>query len=382
MSLLRNLPQSLLTLALTLVPVSGFSLLVGCADSSAVQTDREIGAVASQVAGEDSPMTTRQLLARIESSRTDVAYHGTRRLRMNYRVLGDQRDLEYVERVASDGQGRFGMDIGEIASPAMTVEDEQFFRILQGNRQGFFYRYRDFGIRDLELFQQGYELRHTGQAEICGRDCVVLEVRHRERPKRWYVVAIDPRTGVVMRSEEHVGGSGEIVTSIEFESFEEGLPQDADDFPWYASSFDRKELMMGLKGRSQVGFRILSPTLLPEDYRFERADSLLDEDGRTWVRLVYGDGVENVFFLHSPLSAPRRAPDDQRETVILPTAVGGADETTPAPTGSDRVTVAEVGPWTVVEGTVRGQSIVAMGKVGEDELLQMVQSALETRPGN
>ena len=45
----------------------------------------------------------------------------------------------------------------------------------------------------------------------------------------------------------------------------------------------------------------------------------------------------------------------------------------------DRMLVANVGPWAVVEGNVRGQSIVALGKVVEDELLQMVQSALESR---
>lgn len=363
--------------ALRLVAGAGIVLVAACSDAGA---PGGVGPLASPAASPvavqgGAALSSTQLLARIQSSITDVAYHGTRRVRMRYRILGVLQDLEYVERVVSDGRGGFGMELGEIASPAMTPDEEEFFRILQDNRQGFFYRYRDFRIRDLELFQQSYTLRQTGLPEVCGRACVELEIRHRERGGRWYRVAVDPLTGVVMRAEEHVGPGGEVVASIGFETFEEGpQPDGLDAVPLFASSIEREELDLSISVRPQVGFDVLRPTLVPDGYRLESADTMRGEDGRKWVRLVYGDGVEQVFFLHSPVPVRHMLDSgDATPAAHEPTPQGSA----PAD-GDDRVTVAAVGPWSVIEGSVRGQSIIALGKVVEAELLQMVQSALES----
>jgi hypothetical protein len=38
-----------------------------------------------------------------------------------------------------------------------------------------------------------------------------------------------------------------------------------------------------------------------------------------------------------------------------------------------------LGPWTMIEGKIRGTKTIAVGKVDEAELLLMLQSALETR---
>lgn len=377
-------------LAKLLVPASAAALLACAACSGGVDAgglDPQAGVVATQVTGQGDPLTTQQLLARIESSITEIAFHGERRVRMDYRVLGGERELEYVERVVSDGEGGFGMVVGEILSPAMTPDEEEFFRILQESRQGFFYRYRDFRIRDLALFQQGYTLRQTGLATICERPCVVLEVRHRERRGRWYRVAVDPRTGVVMRAEEHAGAANRIVASVEFEAFEEGSP--AEEIALYQTRIERDRVDLTIDTVDQVGFQVLRPTLLPEGYRFEGADSMQDPDGRTWVRQVFADGVEHLFFLQSPVVDGFRPLE--RGAALEGFGTSAAPGRTTGQTGpngelgtaedlkDDRVTVAAVGPWTVVEGTVRGRSVVAIGKVVESELLQLVQSALETR---
>jgi len=360
----------------------------GCSRGS---SGPDLGLAASKVAQDEPAISTGQLLARIANAATQVPYHGTRRVRMNYRVVGVLQDLEYTERVVADGEGLFGIEMGEVVSPRMAPDEEELFRILQSNRQGFFYRYRDFSIRDLDLFNQGYRTRLLGWPEVCGRDCIELEVRHRDGRNRWYTVAIDPRTGLVMRSDEHAGPGGDIVASVEFETFALGLPPAAgpDEVPFFTSSFQRDPVDLGLDNRPQVGFRILRPTLLPDGYRLQTADSMLGDGDRTWVRLVYGDGVEQVFFLHSPV-----LPAEQSSGVPIPISAAttgsasdngmtsGTDLRDPRDPHDDRVTVASVGPWTVIDGVVRGQSVVAMGKVDEPELLQMVQSALESRSGN
>jgi len=122
----------------------------------------------------------------------------------------------------------------------------------------------------------------------------------------------------------------------------------------------------------QVGFPPLEPTLVPEGYRLDRMDFVTVplEDGsgeRNWLRFVYEDGVEQLYFLHSP--EPEPAGD-----ATTPRSAPGAPEF-----HADFVKVAEIGPWRVVDGIVRGQGVVAMGKVPEPQLLQMVQSALAQR---
>lgn len=311
--------------------------------------------------GASAPDATElQLLQRIREAPMTVAYNGTRRVKMSYRVVGVPHDLEYVERVFSDGEGGFGIEVLDLVSPSLPADEEAFFKILQGNRQGFFYRSRDFRIRDLDLFRESYTLEQTGFATVCGRECVELEVRRRERSDRWYTVAVDPRTGLVLRSEEHVGG--QVITSIAFEELQPGLPAEA---PLYEPPFELSPLDAEQPGRPQVGFEILRPTLIPDGYRVETIDGLEDQ-GRLWVRWVYGDGVEQVFFLHSP--EPAAGASDGS-----PGALGARSD----PVG-DRVTIAAVGPWTVVDGVVRGQGVVALGKVSEESLLQLVQSALES----
>jgi hypothetical protein len=332
------------------------ALLGACGESTSAPGTPAVPALN----GAPAPDAAEQLLQRIHEAPSTVAYHGTRRVKMSYHVVGVPCDLEYVERVFADGQGRFGIEVLDVVSPSLSADDEDFFKLLQGNRQGFFYRSRDFRIRDLDLFREGYTLEQVGYATACGRECVELEVRRRERSDRWYTVAVDPRTGLVLRSEEHVGG--QVITSIAFEELQLGLPPDAAFYkpPFELSPFDAQR-----PGRPQVGFEILRPSLLPDGYRVETIDKLEDQ-GRTWVRWIYGDGVEQVFFLHSPEPAAEAAEGSP-----------GALEARADPLG-DRVTVAAVGPWTVVDGAVRGQAVVAMGKVSEASLLQLVQSALES----
>jgi hypothetical protein len=335
--------------------------LAACAPGSTSSGPGDAPASTPASAGD---VPTEQLLPRISRAPEHVAYHGTRRVKMRYRVVGIQQDLEYVERVFADGEGRFGIDVVDVVSPAMTPDRKEFFELLQDNRQGFFYRYRDFRIHDLNLFREGYEVRVTGRTTVCERECVELVVHRRERPNRSYRIAVDPRTGLVLRSEEFAGER--LVSSVCFEEFAEGLP--AAETGYYSGLFERSGVDPSRPGRPQVGFPILRPTLVPEGYRLETADSLEDR-GRTWVRLVYGDGVEQVFFLHSPEPRPSRPSEVERDPLA----------TVSAERRADRVTVAHVGPWTVLDGSVNGQGIVAMGKVSEEELLQMVQSAVETR---
>ena len=323
--------------------------------------DQDLGAAGSARAPLDE---------RLAQAPEDVAYQGLRRVRQTFEVDGAPREVEYVERVTADGRGGFAVAIEDVVVPALSPQDEEVFVALQENRQGFLYESRDFRIRSLELFRQTYAIRQLGEAvEVAGRDCVLIEVRRRDGARRVYELAVDVDTGLVLRSQER-SLDGRLLSSSEFVTLALGAP--AQDAPLFERPFARRPIDPDVPTVEQVGFPPLEPTLVPEGYRLARVDfvpvPLEDGSGeRNWLRFVYEDGVEQLFFLHSPEPEPAQGP-------TTPQAASGAPEFT-----DDHVKVAEIGPWRVVDGVVRGEGVVALGKVPEPQLLQMVQSALARR---
>jgi hypothetical protein len=299
-------------------------------------------------------------LERIPSAPTSVAYSGTRRAHFEYAVNGVSKTLEYTERVFSDGHGKFTIVPGDVAQPAMDARALEVFRLLQENREAFFFRHRDFCIRDLALFEHNYIVSDLGtQITVCGRPCAWVEVKSRVDGRETYRAAIDPKNGLVMRSEEY-SSAGQLLARVEFTDFT--LAPDLSGISFH-EDIPFEALDLGRDTTPQIGFRVDAPTLIPAAYQLEKADKV-EAGGRSWARITYGDGLQEIFVLDSVDA--QRSEDPLKAS--QPAVRAGHTRTS--------VHVLHIGPWFVAEGEFGPRHLIVMGKAGEPVLLDMLQSAL------
>ncbi len=268
------------------------ALLAGCGAHADV-TAPSSNATAGQ--------TNRSFLERIPDAPMTVAYAGSRHVAIHYAQGGVPSLLEYDEDVSSDGRGNFVVVPGQVTSPPMTTEQREFFAILQERRDGFFYRYRDFRIRDWRTFLQNWRVVDTGHQEsVAGRSSALLEIRRVHGASDWYRAWVDLETGLVMRADEF-DATDQLVSRTEFRTFT--LAPDLSGVALHGDRNPGKPFDPTSDTTQSLGFRVLVPTILPEGYRLERSESLSvggsGAELSTWARLAFGDGVEQLFFLQT-----------------------------------------------------------------------------------
>lgn len=345
-SRIRRLARALAVLALAT------PLLGGCdvASSSSAEAGTS---VENATAGTRDPT----FLDRIANAPMTVSYGGKRQVRIYHAINGAPANLEYDEHVWSDGQGRFSIVPGKIVQPPMTAEQLDLFRLLQQARDGFFYRYRDFRIRDLEVFLQNWRVRDLGIQEIvAGVATTVLEFRRIDGSPTWYRAWIDPRTALVMRAEER-GAGNQLASSVEFVDFE--LSPDTTGLRLESDRFARFPLDLRLETISSIGFRVRSPSVLPAGYRLDRAESMNDGTN-TWAILTYTDGVDSMFFLQTS--------DPQAQAGVSPP---GEYDVGPKVARGFRV-----GPWTVLQVRSGGERVLVLGKADSSSIERMLKSSI------
>jgi hypothetical protein len=274
-----------------------------------------------------------------------VAHRGVRRIESHYAIDGAVHDIAYTEEIVTDGLGGFLIEplsaIGEVPPSFM-------HRLRM--RIGFAFQYRDFRVRDLELFEDNYQFVRGGRPVIvAGRSASEFVVKSRVNEGRFYTVAMDLATGLVLRCVEE-SAEGQVLASMEYLTFE-----DAPDLAGVAM-YQRSNAEVDLDPQgdlyAELGFEPLIPTDVPEGYRLSRLSRVLDPTGRRWAKLTFTDGVESLFFLNAGGSSMPDGPTD------------------------DVVQVYEVGPISIAQGEVREQDLMGVGKVPTHALLSMLTSAL------
>jgi hypothetical protein len=307
------------------------------------------------------------LIERIQDAALRVKHGGTRHLWFEYQSEGadhalERHTLEYMEHVTADGQGRFALDPGAIVQPAMNAQQREVFELLQKQREGFFFRYRDFGVRQRNLFQANYSVEVLGTPiAVAGRTCTQIDVRRVGKAHSKYRAAIDDATGLVMRWTETTL-EGRIIASSEFVEFT--LDPVLDGVDWFESTLQVQSLQSGptLSGEelAALGFQPHTPQILPAGYQLLRSERVVETDGKSWLRRVYGDGLENLFVLE-------RGSD--------PGQAGALHASTSGPSDQIVVRVCQAGAWTLAEVFGRSGQLFVVGKVGEDEVVDCLQSA-------
>ena len=289
-----------------------------------------------------------------------VAHAGLRRL--EFHPVGGP-GLAYRERVITDGQGRFS--IVPVDGLQSSTLDWDSFELLQRSSEGFLFRYRDFAVRDARRFQQNYEWRRLGQTiAVAGRDCERFHVERREGPAKSFELAVDVQTGLVLASVEYGEGGAE-VARMTYEQF--GPTPPPGSVVWHQPANEEQPLAQAHGLSEQLGETVLEPRLLPEGYGLAEAATVGDGAGRRWLKLTYEDGVEPLFFF-------------QELERVESLAVLGTEWDEPAPIdphpAESRVVVHHVGAATAIQGSVNGFRVITIGKVGEAELLDLIESAL------
>lgn len=281
----------------------------------------------------------------------DGVRHEGERLVQVFRRDGESVErVAYRERIATDGEGHYA--IGFLEGVAGLEHDTGSFGLQHFQRQGLNYRYRDFAIRDRALFRRNYTLaRHDEPLEVAGRTCTGYDVRH--AGGRAYELAVDDETGLVLRYRE-LDAAGNVVETMEYERF--SSEPDPDTVYHRSLVEERRLAWTGEIQRELERDGALRPRLAPRGYELREASTLADQDGGRWLKLEYTDGVECAFFL-----------------CALPDA---AQAQASSRTGADEAVVFRMGTATVVQANLRGRELVAIGKVDERALLDLLESAL------
>lgn len=297
----------------------------------------------------------------------DVKFGGVRRVEYHFESAGVARTMIYEERVTTAGDGRFAIDPLRLEVPVLSGPEREIFDAIQKEREGFFFRYRDFGVRGRELFRANYAVSTRDETPIiAGRRCTELEVRRIEHAQSWYIVDLDPTTALVMRYSEF-GLGGELLARCEFTEFT--LNPEIDGIEFFDGRYPGTSIDPLHEADANLGFAASKPRFLPSGYQHQRSE-LVHAGGRAWVRRVYGDGVESLFFVHGgPKPATATGAVGTPRIGATPISAEGVPDVI-------TIRVCQVGPWTLAEAERGDENLFVIGKLSEADVIRVLRSGL------
>lgn len=299
------------------------------------------------------------LLHQVQNAPSLTVHRGVRKVDSFYNLSGKDDTVSYLEEVITDGRGQFTINPLQVMSGASV--DDQTFQFLLKSREGFNWRYRDFLVRDLTTFLDNYKLRSWGRSvTVAGRDCYQLDVTRKDGSSRWEV-AMDVATGIVLSYYEY-DGQDRLYSSMVYESVD--FDPDLTGVTFHQASSVELDLKSAHDPAAVLGFDPLIPKLLPDSaFRFVSATALDDGNGGVWAKLEYTDGVQTILYLDCGLALP---------IVSVPGGVFG-----PAQQMEEKLQLFRAGPVTVLQGSMFGHEIIAVGKVPQLDLQLLVESAIQ-----
>jgi hypothetical protein len=338
------------------------SLLGACFGGKSESYAEEVG---GHIPLSPPPLPLIQLAA---AAPTATPYEGTRRYEAYWEIDGFSHMLIYREEIKADGTGQFSIDPLEVLQPNMSPSEEQVFMLLQDLRQGFMFKHRDFAIRDVKRFLNTWQVIDLGTTtQVLGRTCAQWEVRRIKGADRVYALDVDVQNGIILRSEER-DLSGAVLSMLEYDSL--NLTPDFTLETFHEELGTQVQFGNGSPLPTQLKFVPAKPKLLPDGYRLQDSVAIFGT-GDPWVRYTYGDGAEEIFWLHSG-----------EAEVLYPGPLGTPNSGSPGQAGQgqgskpkDVVKWLPVGPWTVVWGDIGEDSFIVMGKVPREELYDLIESA-------
>lgn len=270
--------------------------------------------------------------------------------------------IRYRERIVTDGEGGFTIEPLQAETPVFP--DEATFLLLQAQREAFYFRYRDFAIRDGDRLLENFQVvGDVLPVTIAGRACQEVQIVRRVSGGRHYRIAFDVETGVPLRYVEYDDNVEEIAR-MEFDSVD--FAPTFDGVPFHIPSNAEVELDLADASDTfrHLGFAPREPGFVPAGFGLFETAKVEDVVGRRWLKLGYTDGVEVLFLLHREVVNGQYA---------LPTTL----PTKGTKRHRDEVMVFTGGPMTVVQGTLGDHEFIAVGEIDDSSLLRMLDSARE-----
>jgi hypothetical protein len=303
-----------------------------------------------------------EYLVQTGQAMSTVSFRGDRRVLTRTMVEDLVAEVDYREEIISDGAGQFRITPLELLTPFLDFDEEAAFIYKQETREGFLFRHRGFVVRNVPQFFRNYEVANFGQLQlVAGRSCERLTIERQDGTGDRFVIAIDPLTSLVM-SEERLNQNNELVSKIWYETFElnpdlSGVPLTGGPSEWIG--YDPQQ------PPAVFTETILQPTSSPVGFElnsssYQASAGLHD---LPWSQFIYSDGADEIFFLC----------EDARP------AIGNGASSGQVLPGQEQDTVRlhTFGQWTMIEGLVRDRFVLAVGRADEQELLLMLQSAVE-----
>lgn len=294
----------------------------------------------------------------IQEAPYTTRYRGERRIEFSAPGAESDRVVRYVEEVTCDGLGRFGIE--PLYVETEVHPDPATFLLLQGARQGFFFRYRDFAVRDADLVLENFEL--SGGLEevlVAGRTCLQARLVRKQAGGHHYEVAFDLLTGLPLRCVEY-DEDARRTYGMEFLTVD--FAPELGQVAFHVPRNSEEPLVEGAE-RESLGFEPVRPLILPAGYRASSASKVEDDLGRRWFKLEITDGIEVLFFLCRSRAGMPSLPTTLRSSV--------RDRDT------GEVMVFQSGPVTVAQGVVGDWEFIAVGDAPAEPLLRMIDSALD-----
>ena len=349
----RSLRRALAAISLSVGALALASGVLSCGDSYSFQTSTGITNTARASGGG----SVAPFLMLVPSAKDSTAHRGVRR------EWVDQGNgvLETRQDVGADGTGDFAIELLETLSLPSGVNPLSF-PIAFENTLRAQWLVGGFRLRDLDRVAQNYSILILPQTPVvAGIPCVRVEFFRNaplgRRPGH-YEADIDPETGFVLAWREFDVTRQPIVES-EYESFV--YDGDVSDLNLRGRTFIAQPLDLGGNLPQQAGFDVHYPDIVPDGFEvisgevmdvptsFAQAGSLVLKPG-SWVRFLVTDGLETVTFVHNDLQVPAAA---------VPSVI----------------TVLRLGTWEVGFGEVHGTTYAIAGRLTEEQLHQIIESA-------
>jgi hypothetical protein len=298
------------------------------------------------------------ILTKMAGAAQRVPFQGKRRVEARWKEGTTTKSLIYVELATGDGAGGFAIEPLELIEPVLPPAQASQFLLLQQAREGLFFRYRDFALRDFDLFAANWSAAQSGEVgEVAGRTAERWVFQRRSGGDRHYVVDVDSENGLVLRAREELL-DGTLVSQVEFQTLD--LDPDFSAVSFHQALTSEVTLSTNLSSVASVlQFQPHAPKQLPRGYELIEVAKLVDpHGGQTWAKLVYSDGVDLLFFVEAE---PGDAPPPQIHSA--------------PPTVPSTLRALSIGTWTVLQAHYAGRDSVVMGKQGELALADAIRSA-------
>ena len=335
------------TLPLLLLLIAG---LTACGDSGKGVHSPQAGEFSAVSSG--TSVGDRDFLSRVMVAPSTTEYMARREVSFFvHEENGVVEELTYLEEVTSNGHGLFDVQIEDLLEPKVSPERIEVFRLIQRGREEFFYNHRDFRVRDLELFLANYEIAlRDDDVRVLDRECSVLTVSPRSGEQTYYELYVDNETSLVLVQREY-DSEDRLVSEVEFVELTLGTP--GSEFIARAQARAGRNWRPAIPRDGLLNLNVHAPTFPPAGFQLLDQRIITDPLGDEWYELIYGDGVEQIFVLFA-LSPPP-------STMVL---------------AKEEVLLYRHGRWTVVEGHVRSERIIVLGKASSDDLILMLESCL------